>query len=77
MLAWPGMAQRPEFPGSVMTRDELNRLKRSLSLLSPYAVRDNYERMLEKCRLREGAPPSPRMMQELVTLWKVLWKWGK
>lgn len=71
------MAPRPEFPASVMTREELKQLKRSLSILSPYAVRDNYKVMLEKCRLREGALPTPRMMQELVTLWKVLRGWRK
>jgi hypothetical protein len=51
-----------------MTREELNRLKRSLLILNPYAVRDNYQKMLERCRLREGTLPTPRMMQELVTL---------
>jgi hypothetical protein len=45
--------------------------------LSPHMVRDNYQKMLKKCRLREGELPTPRMMQELVTLWKVLWIWPK
>jgi hypothetical protein len=71
------MARRPEFPAIVMTAEELKQLKRSLSMLSPYMVRDNYQNLLEKCRLREGALPTPRMMQELVTLWKVLWTWRK
>jgi hypothetical protein len=71
------MARRPEFPASVMTAEELKQLKRSLAMLSPYMVRDNYQKLLEKCRLREGALPTPRMMQELVTLWKVLWSWRK
>ena len=71
------MAQRPEFPAIVMTAEELKELKRSLSMLSPYMVRDNYQKLLENCRLREGALPTPRMMQELVTLWKVLWTWRK
>jgi hypothetical protein len=55
-----------------MTRDELKQLKRSLSMLSPHTVRDNYQKMLEKCQLCEGALPTPRMMRELVTLWEVL-----
>ena len=71
------MARRPEFPAIVMTAEELKQLKRSLSMLSPYTVRDDYQKLLEKCRLREGALPTPRMMQELVTLWKVLWTWRK
>ncbi len=40
-------------------------------------VQDNYEKLLERCRLRAGMPPPPCMMQELVTLWKVLWRWRK
>jgi hypothetical protein len=71
------MARRPESPASVMTREELKQVKGSLSMLSPYTVRDNYRKMPERCRLREGAPPPPRMMQELVTLWKLLWTWRK
>jgi hypothetical protein len=71
------MARHPEFPANVMTTEELKQLKRSLSMLSPYSVRDNYQKLLDKCRLREGAPPTPRMMQELVTLWRVLWTWRK
>jgi len=71
------MAWRPEYPVNVMTAKELKQLKRSLSMLSPYTVRDNYQKQLEKCRLWEGSPPAPRMMQELVTLWRVLWRWLK
>jgi hypothetical protein len=71
------MARRPEFPRNAMTREELNRLKHSLSLLSPHTVQDNYMQSLEKCSLRNGAPPAPRMIQELVTLWRVLWRWRK
>jgi hypothetical protein len=70
------MARRPEFPASVMTREQLKELRQALSMLSPYTVRDNYQKLLEKCRLREGAPPTPRV-QELVTLWRVLWRWRK
>jgi hypothetical protein len=60
-----------------MMREELNQLKRSLLMLSPHGVQDNYQKTLENCRLREGAPPPPRMMQELVTLWRILWRWRK
>jgi hypothetical protein len=71
------MARRPEFPANVMTREQLKELKRSLSMLSPHNVRDNYQKLLEQCRLRGENPPSPRIMQELVTLWKVLWNWRR
>jgi hypothetical protein len=60
-----------------MTIEQLKQLKRSLSILSPFMVRDNYQKLLGRCRLREGTLPTPRMMQELVTLWKVLWTWRK
>jgi hypothetical protein len=46
------MARRPELPASAMTTEELNRLKRSLSMLSAHAIRDGYQKTLEKCRLR-------------------------
>jgi hypothetical protein len=71
------MARRPDFPASVMTREELNRLKRPVSMLSPHTVRHNYRKLLERCRSLQDTLPTPRMMQELVTLWKVLWRWPK
>ena len=71
------MARRPEFPANVMTREQLKELKRSFSMLSAPTVQDNYEKLLERCWLRAGMPPPPCMMQELVTLWKVLWRWRK
>jgi hypothetical protein len=71
------MARRPEFPAKAMTPEELKELKRSLSLLSPHTVRGNYEDTLLECHLRGESPPPPRIMQELVTLWKVLWKWRR
>jgi hypothetical protein len=58
-----------------MTREELKEPRRSLSLLSPHTVRDNYIELLASCRLRDGTPPPPRTMQRLVTLWKILWRW--
>jgi hypothetical protein len=52
------MARRPEFPAKAMTREELRELKRSLSLLSPHTVQDNYTELLASCRLRDGTPPA-------------------
>lgn len=69
------MARRPEFPANVMTREQLKQFRRTLSMLSPHMVRGNYEETLQKCRLKGEMLPSPRVMQELVTLWKVLWSW--
>jgi hypothetical protein len=71
------MAGRPEFPACDDARAAKSALKRSLSMLSPHSVLGNYQKLLEQCRLREETPPSPRVTQELVTLWKVLWIWRK
>lgn len=77
MLGWLGYGAAAQVPGAGTDRDELNRLKHSLSLLSPHMVQDNYLQSLEKCRLRNGAPPPPRFVQELVTAWRVLWRWTR
>ena len=69
------MARRPEFPARAVTRGELKELTRSLSLLSPHTVQDDYTELLATCRLRDGTLPPPRTMQRLVTLWKILWRW--
>jgi hypothetical protein len=53
------MARRPEVQAKVMTREQLKELTRSLSLLSPHTVRDNYQKLLEQCRLRGEKPPAP------------------
>ena len=42
-------------------------------MLSPHIVRDRYLQILDRCRFMELA--TPRMMQELVAHWKLLWKW--
>ena len=75
MLPCHLMARRPEFPAGAMTPEQLRELRRSLLMLSPHSVRANYEEALSRCVLRNGSPPPPWMIQELVTLWKVLWKW--
>jgi hypothetical protein len=70
------MARRQSnLPNDAMTKEQVRELQRSLSLLSPYAVKEKYKTVLDRCRFLELA--SPRMMQELVTLWKVLWGWRK
>jgi hypothetical protein len=70
------MARRPSnLPNDAMTKEQMRELQRNLSMLSPYAVKEKYKTVLDRCRFLELA--SPRMMQELVTLWKVLWRWRK
>jgi hypothetical protein len=70
------MTRRPaNLPSEVMSKKEIESLRRSLSMLSPYVVKEKYKTAIDRCRFMELA--TPRMMQELVTLWKVLWKWRK
>jgi len=38
-------------------------------------VQEKYKTLLDRCRFFELA--TPRMMQELVTLWRLLWKWRR
>jgi hypothetical protein len=70
------MARRPDpLPSDAMTAAQLRELERSLSLLSPVHVREKYKHLADRCRFLEL--PTPRLMQELVATWKVLWKWRK
>jgi hypothetical protein len=62
-------------PNDAMTEAQLRELRRSLSLLSPQIVREKYKVVMDRCRFYDLA--TPRMMQELVTLWKILWQWRK
>jgi hypothetical protein len=59
----------------MMSAKALEELQRSLALLSPHIVRDRYLKVLDRCRFMELA--TPRMMQELVAFWRVLWKWRR
>jgi hypothetical protein len=70
------MARRPMHPpNDAMTREQLKELQRSLRLLSPYAVKEKYRTIVDRCRFLDL--PTPRIIQELVTTWKVLWRWRK
>ena len=74
------MARRPDYlprdpRNDSLTRDQLNELQRSLALLSPDAVRAKYRQLADRCRLLDL--PTPRVIQELVATWRVLWRWRK
>jgi hypothetical protein len=70
------MARRPEYLNNdLMTAEELQQLRRNLSLRSPQSVREKYKTLVDRCRFLKL--PTPRIMQELVTTWKVLWRWRK
>jgi len=70
------MAKRPAYlVNDAMTRGELRELERSLRLLSPMVVKEKYKVLADRCRFLEL--PTPRLMQEFVATWKVLWKWRR
>jgi hypothetical protein len=70
------MAKRPtSTPNDALTREQLNHFERNLSLLSPYLVKEKYRQAADRCRFLDL--PTPRVIQELVTTWKVLWRWRK
>jgi len=57
-----------------LTKDEIKKLFGELAKLSPYHVREFYRQAWDRCRPDKGVP-RPRLIQELVTAWKVLRKW--
>jgi hypothetical protein len=70
------MAKRPtSIPNDALTRDQLKQLERNLSLLSSHIVKEKYRQAADRCRFLDL--PTPRVIQELVTTWKVLWRWRK
>ena len=70
------MARRPQARNDeIMTRNDLKKLQNGLSHLSLDAVRHAYQTAYARCRMVNDRVPSARSMQELVQVWKQLWKW--
>ena len=67
---------RPHEPTSqgIMTPDEISQLRISLSRLSLDAVRQAYHTAYARCRMVNDRVPSARSIQELVQVWKHLWR---
>jgi hypothetical protein len=73
------MARRPD-PSEFdrpLTRDELARRERELSMLSPHHVADAYQRAYQACRMDGDRLPRASAVQELVAAWKLMWKWRR
>ena len=84
------MARRPDFssnharyhgePGcgatsdEIMSPEELEKLRSSLSRISLSAARHAYHTAYARCRMVNDRVPSARSIQELVQVWKQLWK---
>ena len=70
------MARRRDFrEDEVMTPRDVEDLRTSLSRLSIDAVRHAYNTAYARRRMVNDRVPSARSMQELVQVWKQLWKW--
>jgi hypothetical protein len=73
------MARRPapeEFDRP-LTKEELAQRERQLSMLSPHHVADAYRQAHEQCRMEGDRLPRARAVQELVTVWKLMWRWRR
>lgn len=57
-----------------LSKEALQERVRSLSLLSPQHVRDAYRKAWEQCRLEGADVPNVQAVQELVTVFKLLWE---
>jgi hypothetical protein len=70
------MARRTEFEkrDEVLNREQVEDLRRSLLLLSPSSVLDFYRDAHKQCTPERR--PTARVMQQLVTAWKVLRRWN-
>jgi hypothetical protein len=64
-------------PDQQMTPAQLEDFQRRIAMLSPYTLESHYREHLERCQLRPGFVPSPRMIQGFVSILKHLWKWKK
>jgi hypothetical protein len=62
-------------PDHPMGIEELNDLRRRLSQLSPHHVSIEYQKAYMDCRMFGNALPPARAIQELVQIYKQLWKW--
>ena len=67
---------RPHEPTSqeIMTPDEIRQLRGSLSRLSLTDARQAYHTAYARCRMVNDRVPSARSIQELVQVWKQLWR---
>jgi hypothetical protein len=63
-------------PSEMLTHDQLAELQRRLTMLHPSSVEQVYRDAYERCAPVAGRIPKASVIQELVTAWRVLRKWG-
>jgi len=71
------VAYRPDFepPDKPLSAEELKQYAASLAKLSPHHVQIEYQRVYMECRMFGTVLPSAKAIQQLVQIWKQLWKW--
>lgn len=76
MLAQPAMHRRPEpTKNDAMSEGDLEKFQRGLAHLAPQTVLSDFRALLAKALGLDL--PSPRLMQEVLVHWKLLWKWRR
>jgi hypothetical protein len=73
------MAHRPnpeEFDRP-LTPQQIAERRQQLAKLSPAHVADAYRQAYEKCRMDSDRVPRASAVQDLVTIWKLLWRWKR
>jgi len=69
------MARRPDMRKlEIMNREELKQMRESLARSGVEALRYAYNTAYARCRMVNGHAPSARSIQELVQVWRQLWK---
>ncbi len=79
MLLFSRMARRPDTtaPDRPMTVEELKRFRDRLAQLTPHHVSIEYQRVYMECRMFGEALPPAAAVQQLVQVYKQLWKWRR
>jgi hypothetical protein len=60
-----------------LTEENLKSLQRHLPMLSGASLENFYNAAHKECCLGHKGVPAPRAIQQVVTAWKLLWKWKR
>jgi len=73
------MARRPDMQASPrpMSAEQLKQFRERLVKLTPHHVRIEYQSVYQDCRMFGEELPPPAAVQQLVQIYKQLWKWRR
>jgi hypothetical protein len=73
------MARRIDMkpPDRPLSAQELKQFREHLAKLTPHHVSIEYQRIYMECRMFGSTPPPPAAVQQLVQVYKQLWKWRR